>query len=216
MYKTTCGRALSLLLLHPHTSQTHDRDQPGVLLQEGTAFGRRCGSSANASLGQTRLCTWLSPLACCLSFCWEVCRYTVWVLSLRCGTFACYATPKKWWRMECKNFLTEKKTYKGTARTLRMWRCAGGVLLHDCLNFSCYATAKKGWKMECNNFSTEKKTWKGYAWTLNRMFNAINITHRLMVEAKSIPPHLCTHSDSGVVIHGQVILCTFICWPLLV
>ena len=153
MYKTTCGRALSPLLLHPHTSQTHDRDQPGVLLQEGTAFGRRCGSSATASLGQTRLCTWLSPLAYCLSFCLEVCRYTVWVLSLRCGTFACYATPKKWWRMECNNFLTEKKTYKGTARTLRMWHCAGGVLLHDCLNFSCYATAKKGWKMECNKMS---------------------------------------------------------------
>ena len=52
---------------------------------------------------------------------------------------------------------------------------------------------------------------KGIRMDTNRMFNAINITHRLMVEAKSIPPHLCTHSDSGVVIHGQVILCTFIC-----
>ena len=74
---------------------------------------------------------------------------------------------------------------------------------------------KKGERWNAT-ISQEKKTWKGDEWTLNRTFNAINITHCLMVEAKSVPPHLCTHSDSSVIIQGQVIPCAFISGPLLV
>ena len=166
MCKNRCGRALSTLLLDQHTWKTPDTDRPDVLLLEGTAFYMRYGSSVIPSLELTLLCSGLSLLTCCLSFGLGMYRCTCGVLLLHCATFSCYATPKKWWKMECNNFSTEKKTWKGEARTLWVCHCTSWVLLHNSVNFSCYATAKKWWKMECSNFSTEKKTWMGAAWTL--------------------------------------------------